>query len=192
MKASLRTVLALCLCLGAGCAGRTVIRPTTPFTPEMAQYFDDSVDYVTNVENLGGRLAADLQTQLNFLSRNADLVSVVRIETVTVSEDAENTQAYRLSAVVVEPVKGTVPEDNHVNVRAVQGQPGYNTVQGRQDRLQSGRWILFAKWYTDGAGELRAHWHLYPHSDAMIARVRQLTGTATSGGEFRTVTPTTN
>ncbi len=180
MKAPLRQVLALCLCLTSACASRPQIRATGPFTAEMARYFDDSVDYITNLDELGGRMAADLNTQLGFLARTADLIAVVRIETVAVSQDPDGTQAYRLMGAVTETLHGTAP-DHHVQLRAVQGQAGYNTVSGRQDRLQNGRWLVFIRWYTDGQGEVRAHWHMYPHSDAMVNRMREATGTATDG-----------
>jgi hypothetical protein len=173
--------LALAITLTSACASRPQIRTTGPFTPEMARHFDDSVDYITNLDNMGGAMAADLNTQLSFLGRNADLIAVVHIETVAVSQDPDGTQAYRLVSVIAETLHGTAPADNHIQLRAVQGQAGYNTVSGRQDRLQNGQWLVFVRWYTDGQGEVRAHWHLYPHSEAMVNRYREAIGTSTDG-----------
>ena len=187
MHAPLRQVLALCLALTSACASRQQIRTTGPFTAEMARYFDDSVDYISNLDELGGRMAADLNAQLSYLGRNSDLVAIVRIETVAVSQDPDGTQSYRLVGVVSEALHGTAPEGNGLQLRAVQGQAGYNTVSGRQDRLQNGWWLVFVRWYMDGSGEVRAHWHLYPHSDALVSRMREASGTATDG--FTRVVP---
>jgi hypothetical protein len=41
--------------------------------------------------------------------------------------------------------------------------------------------LLFVRWYADGQGELRAHWHLYPHSDALVNRYREAIGESTDG-----------
>jgi hypothetical protein len=191
MHGILRSTLALLLALSTSCASRPQIRPTSPFTAEMGHHFDDSVDYVSNLDDIGGRLATDFRTQIDYLGRNSDLIAIARIETVTVSQDPDGTQSYRLTAAVTEGIKGTIPEDSRVSLRASQGQAGYNTVQGRQERLQSGRWLLFVKWYTDGAGEVRPHWHLSPHSDGLVLRVRELSGTVVGGG-FQRVVPQTN
>lgn len=187
MNTPIRPALALCFALLAGCASRPQIQTTGPFTAEMGRYFDDSVDYISNLDDMGGRMASDLNSQLAYLGRTADIIAVVNIETIAVSSDADSGQAYRLVANIAETLHGTAPADNHLQLRAVQGQAGYNTVQGRQDRLQSGRWLVFARWYTDGQGEIRAHWHMYPHSDALVRRMREANGGDADG--FVRVTP---
>ncbi|MDP3276117.1 MAG: hypothetical protein Q8Q09_13035 [Deltaproteobacteria bacterium] len=187
MKA--RTVLALSLLALSvpACASRPGIRPSSPFSAEHALLFDDSVDYLSSLDDLGGRLAADFTTQLNSLSRTADLVAVCRIETVTVSLDPDGSQSIRLTAAVTEILRGTAPEERRVSLRVAQGQPGYNTVSGRQERLQTGSWILFVKWYTDSEGALRAHWHLSPQSPSLERRVREAAGLIPADGTERVV-----
>lgn len=187
MHAFSRPLLALCVALASGCATRPQVRPTSPFTPEMARYFDDSVDYISDLDSLGGTMAEDLRRQLSFLGRNSDFIGVVRIETVAVSQDPDGTQAYRLVAAIGETLHGNAPESGLVQLRTAQGQAGYNTVSGRQDRLQNGRWLVFVKWYTDATDEVRPHWHLYPHTDALVTRMREASGTSTDG--FTRVVP---
>ncbi len=181
-------MLALMVALSSGCVPRVEIRPTSPFTAEMGRHFDDSVDYMSNLDEIGGRLAADFRAQIEYLARNSDLVAITRIETVTVSQDPDGTQSYRLTAEVLEGIRGQVPEGNRVALRATQGQPGYNTVQGRQERLGANNWLLFVKWYTDGLGEVRPHWHLSPASEGLVRRIRILSGTVVEEG-FRRVVP---
>jgi hypothetical protein len=153
----------------------------------MARYFDDSVDYINNLDQLGGAMAQDLNNQLSFLGRNSDLIAVVRIETIAVSQDPDGTRAYRLVSNITDVLSGVAPEDRRVQLRTAQGQVGFNTVSGRQDRLQTGQWLLFVKWYTDGSGETRPHWHLYPHSDELVNRYREASGISTDG--FTRVVP---
>jgi|LNFM01.1.fsa_nt_gb hypothetical protein len=187
MHAPSRHILALCVALASGCATQQAIRPTSPFTAEQARYFDDSVDYISDLDNLGGTMADDLRRQLSYLGRNSDLIAIVRLETVAVSQDPDGTQSYRIVASIVETLHGTAPEQGRVQLRTSQGQMGYNTVAGRQERLQTGRWLVFVKWYTDATNEVRPHWHLYPHSDALVTRMREASGAPTDG--FTRVVP---
>jgi hypothetical protein len=173
------------LAAGACGSGSHQIRPSSPFTPELARVFDDSVDYVTDVAGLGGRVASDWEHQIDTLSQDSDLIGVAQIETVVQGQDADGSRSYRLTANVPNIVHGEAPEDRHVQLRVSEGQTGFNTVDGREARLEAGRYVLFAKWYVDGEGTVRAHWHLSPYSDALLARVRHSSGAeeATEGQE---------
>ncbi len=177
MRIPLVPVLCLALGAAAGCSAPTrQIRPTTPFTAEMGHLFDDSVDYVQNVDGLGGRVASEWEAQIRGLSRASDLIGVANIETVLQGQDSDGSRIYRLTAHVTSIVRGDPPEDHRVQLRVSQGQGGFNTVQGREERLQRGQYVMFVKWYTDGAGAVQAHWHLSPHSDALVARIRTASG----------------
>jgi hypothetical protein len=142
----------------------------------MGRLFDDSVDYVQNVEGLGGRIASDWEHQIDGLARSSDLMAVANIETVLQGQDADGARIYRLTANLTEIVRGDAPEDRHVQLRVSEGQAGFNTVAGKEERLQRGRYMIFIKWYTDGAGEVQAHWHLTPYTDELMARVRRTSG----------------
>jgi hypothetical protein len=181
---------------GAGTAGLVTgcsptsrqIRPSSPFTPGLARYFDDAVDYVQSADGLGGRLADDWNSQMDGLSRYSDLIGVVRIETVVQGTNPDGSRSYRLAAAVAERVKGEAPEDGHVSLHVSEGQTGFNTVDGKEARLQSGRYLLFVKWYSDSSGQVAAHWHLTPFTDALMARVRRASGLeAAQLGEERVV-----
>lgn len=172
-----RTLPLLAFLAFVGCSSsRAQIRPTSPFTPQLARIFDDSVDYVQDVEGLGGRVAAEWESQIDSLSRTSDLIAEATIETVVLGTDVDGTRSYRLTAVITNPLVGQVPEDRRVALRVSEGQVGFNTVAGKEARLQSGHYLLFVKWYTDGAGEVQAHWHLSPRTDALLARVRRASG----------------
>lgn len=168
--------LYLAFAVAACSAPARQIRPTSPFTAEMGRLFDDSVDYVENVDGLGGRVASEWQHQIEGLSRTSDVIGVATIETVLQGQDSDGATIYRLTASVSSLLRGTTPEDHRVQLRVSQGQAGFNTVQGREERLQRGGYVFFVKWYTDGAGALQAHWHLSPQSDALIARIRAASG----------------
>jgi hypothetical protein len=171
-------VALLCVALGAAACGPSTrqIRPSSPFTAGMARLFDDSVDYVQDVEGLGGRVASDWEQQIDGLARGSDLMGVATIETVLQGQDENGTQIYRLTANLTDILHGDAPSDRHVQLRVSEGQAGFNTVAGKEERLQRGRYVLFVKWYTDGNGEVQAHWHLSPYSDSLMARVRHTSG----------------
>jgi hypothetical protein len=153
-----------------------VVRPSSPFTPAMAHLFDDAVDYVEDASGLGGRVAREWSSQIDGLSQNSDLIASVTIETVVQGTDADGSRSYRLVARVQDAIRGMAPEDGRVPLRVSQGQTGFTTVLGKEARLQSSRYVLFAKWYTDATNTVRAHWHLSPLSDSLVARVRRSSG----------------
>ena len=174
-----------------GCAaGPAHLQISSAFTPELARVFDDAVDYLQNVDGLGGRLATEWQEQTDALSRNADLIAVVRIETVVQGTTVEQVRDYRLSALVSEVITGTPPPDRRVSLRTLEGQAGFNTISGREDRLQTGSYVLFVKWYRDAHGDVRPHWHLTPNSPQLVRRIRVASGIiARQEGEERVVRP---
>ena len=99
-----------------------------------------------------------------------------RVQTVVVETDPEGGRSYRLTVALADPIRGELPTDGPVSLRVSEGQVGFRTVEGRESRLQAVRYITFVRWYTDGAGDVRAHWHLSPLSDSLLAHVRTQTG----------------
>lgn len=176
-----RSALCLALALLAGGCSSTsqgaALRAPAPFPAELLRYFDDAVDYIENPEELGGRLAADWRTQIEQLSRESELVMPVRVETISEGTEANAAAAYTLTAVASGPaVKGTVPRDRHVSLRASEGSTGFNTVRNNIARVQSREYLLFARGYTDEDGQARLHWHLSPLTPHLLQRVRETTG----------------
>lgn len=169
------TALALSALL-LGCASTTIThnnREIRPFPSTLSQAFDDGVDYIADVDNLGGRLAADWRDQIDILTRESDLIVAVRIETVTSGAEASASGTYRLTAAAITaPIVGDRPDNNRVELRVSEGELGYNTVRANLRRLQSGEYFLFARWYTNDDGQVRAHWHLTPRTDAALQRIQ--------------------
>ncbi len=179
MKVRLSLVLALALggvaCSSSSANSRRVV--AAPFTPELAAFFDDSVDYVENVEDLGGRVASDWRRQIDGLARNADIIVVVRVETVTAGAESTSSGSYRLTTVATRsPMKGTLPDDRRVDLFVSEGEVGYNTVRNSATRLQSREWLLFVRWYDDVDGRVRPHWHLTPSTPAALQRAQDAIG----------------
>jgi hypothetical protein len=176
----MRALVLVGLSLGAGCAttGTPEIQVSSPFSEELGRHFDDSVDYVEDADQLGGRVASDWRRQIAALSEHSDLIVQVRIETVNSGVDASGMANYRLTAVAAaRPLRGRMPQDNRVDLRVSAGEVGYNTVHNNEQRLQAAerRFLLFVKWAEDGA-RVRARWHLTPQSRAVEARVRDAIG----------------
>lgn len=159
--------------LAGGCAAAAPqVRVSGEFTPALARVFDDSVDYVENVDGLGGRVAAEFTRQINGLTRNADLIGEARVETVIQGQDQDGSRNYRMTAVITRSIRGALPEENRVQLRVSEGSVGFHTVAGKEERIGAGRFLLFVRWYEGSGGAIQAHWHLTPHSDVMVNRVR--------------------
>lgn len=177
-----RPLLVLTLCLaGAACSSTRTTGAThvasAPFTPDLAAFFDDAVDYVENVEDLGGRVASDWRRQIDGLAQNSDVITVVRVETVTSGTESSSSGSMRLTTVSSRaPLRGTVPDDRRIDLRVSEGEVGYNTVRNSSTRLQSREWLMFVRWYDDADGQVRPHWHLTPATPAAIQRAQDAIG----------------
>lgn len=161
-------------CASTGSNGRITARP---FPAELGRHFDDGADYIENVEELGGRVAAEWRTSIDTLAREADLIVVVHVETVTGADDAASSRNYRLTALSRgAPLRGTVARDGIVDLRTEEGAAGYNTIRGNYSRLQSRNFLLFARYYNDPEGVVRPRWHLTPDTPAAQQRARDAIG----------------
>jgi hypothetical protein len=175
MRALVPVTVIVASAMGSCAASRPPVRPLARLTPDMAQLFDDSVDYVHDVRGLGGRLSNDWRRQIDGLSATSDLIGVAQIETVILGTDSERKRDYRLTATLTDVVQGKAPRDGHVVLHVTEGQNGFGTVAGKEHRLQSARYVVFVK-YTSDHGQERAHWHLTPLSDSLLGHVRYETG----------------
>jgi hypothetical protein len=188
-------VVALALCAACSSSNANSSRAVSaPFTPDLAAFFDDAVDYVENVEDLGGRVASDWRRQIDGLSRNADIIAVVRIETVTSGSESSSSGSFRLTTVAARPpFKGAIPPDGHIDLRVLEGEVGYNTVRNSAQRLQANQWLLFVRWYDDADGQVRPHWHLTPATPGAIQRAQDAFGYVDpSAPREQVVRPTSN
>lgn len=176
-------------CSSSGAAGSRV--ETRPFTQEMSRDFDDGADYIENVEDLGGRVAADWRSAIDRLARAADFIAVVHVETLTGSDDAASSRAYRLSSRIVgAPLHGAAPRDGLIDLRVEEGQGGYNTIRSNYTRLQARNFLLFARYYTDSEGAVRPHWHLTPDTRAAQQRARDALGLVDPNAPTETIVRT--
>lgn len=173
-------LVALAAGWASGCSSTNTAsgtRVVAPFTPELARVFDDTVDHVENVEEIGGRVASDWRHQIEELARNADFVGVVRVETVTAGTDSSASQSFRLTVMVVgNPFRGELPRDRRMDLRVDEGEAGYHTVRASANRLQTREWIAFVRWSHDEEGYDRPHWHLTPHNAPTLQRVQDIIG----------------
>ncbi len=172
-----RTTLIAAL-LVASCATPRNGVPATlrPFTAELGRAFDDSADFIEDVDAIGGRVASDWNRQISTLAAESDLIVSVRVETLTLGGDHDTARAYRLTAAASrDPILGTLPNDRRVDLRVTEGEGGFNGVAQNEQRLQTRPYVLFVRWYND-EGTPRAHWHLSPETTALVGRVREASG----------------
>ncbi len=174
-------LLLLSLALSLGCSGTNAATGarvvTGPFTPDLAAFFDDSVDYVENVEELGGRVASDWRRQIDGCARGADIIAVVRVETVTSGSESTTSGSFRLTTIATrDPLRGSLPPDRRTDLITSQGEVGYNTVRAGSSRIQAREWLMFVRWYDDTDGQVRPHWHLTPATEQALQRARDAIG----------------
>ena len=162
----------LFLCGACGPPAARRIRPSSPYLAQHASFLDDNIDLIRDPEGLGGRWASEWATDLRGRIGYADLIARVRVESITVETDAEQRRRMHINAHVMERHRGRVPTDRKVTLLVAEGTESWQAVSEHEDELLSGRFIAFIKWFTDGQGEIRNHWHLSPSSQALAQTIR--------------------
>jgi hypothetical protein len=166
-------VFGLAGCGGASSGGVPDGIRVTPFTEAHAAVFDDGVDFLSDPEVLDGRWREQWWEELDQRLRLADAVFVASIRTVSTDSDPARRTTYRIFVVPKASLSGPAPtEELSLDVR--EGDRAFGTVDGNVDRLLSGTYLAFIKYYQDDQGTVRAHWHLSPAEPGVVARIEYL------------------
>ncbi len=185
-------LLAALLATVAACgAGRTGPRVSSPFTEADATAFDDAVDRLATPEGLPEGFRERWQRRLCMRSSRSDVVAVVTVRNLRLDTNPDRVSRYRVVAHVERQLFGDEIEELALSVR--EGDIGWDTVAGREDKILGGTFIAYVKWYhraDEGEGEsldarreadeedddelpVDAHWHLSPASEQVLRRTER-------------------
>lgn len=168
------------LVLAAGCAAPAEgIRVSSPFTPRDAELFDDAADFLKDATGLDGAWAEGWKNDLHGRSKGADVVAVVKINTIISDVDLQQRQGVRLMPSAVRALRGTLPPET--GLRVSQGRPGFVSVDHNRTQLMDGTMVLFVKWYEAEDKSIAAHWHLSPASEQVMSEVEEALGMKEKG-----------
>lgn len=160
--------------LFAGC-GPSVqpLRVSSPFTAEHAPFFENGVDYIEDPSILEGSWLEAWEHDIEQRVSLSDAIALVTITTLRTDQDLERHETWRLVAHVDRVRHGEgVPEEITLVVR--EGEAGFGTVRGNEERLLNQRFVLFVKWSTDDSGVIVPRWHLSPAGERIVRRVNSL------------------
>lgn len=147
------------LLVATGCGGSRKDVVVADFRPGDEEVFDDAIDLVASPAIVQGEWGGDFERRVD----RADLIAVVKIETLRSNVDLDRRTTYRLSAAVRETFKGRTVRELALQVGDHQG--GFDTVRVNEDRLLREPFVAFVKWQDGSApSEVRARWHLSPAS----------------------------
>ena len=171
-----RSQSVLLLAVVAACATSTAVTaPTTgaPMTAEDRVLFDDGVDFVGDPAVLEGRWRDDWSHELDERVTQADVISYVRVQALRTDMDLERRTTYRLLVDEIESIVGELPEE--LGLASLQGDGGFTTIEGNEDRILDQELVLFLKWEQPEPGaDVRARWHLSPYTEQVTGRVEYL------------------
>ncbi len=163
--------LVLCvILLGCGGAAKTAMRPSSPFTAQDAQLFEDAVEFVSDPDALTGRWGDDWAHDLTGRAASSDLIARVKVTTLETQIDPQQRTTFRLTTQILQTLKGGAPDQ--LSLTVADDAPGYSSIDPGRARLVSEEFIVFAKWYTKADGTVGAHWHLSIASPQVTSRVR--------------------
>ena len=146
------------------------MRPTSAFSEQDGQLFEDAVDFVADPDALTGRWADDWQHDMRGRVAASDLIALVSIPTLQTATDPQQRTSFRLSTTVLKTMKGNAPADLTLSV--ADDAPGYSSIEPGRARLNTEQFVVFAKYYTKTDGSYDAHWHLSISSPQVAAHVR--------------------
>ncbi len=175
IRRSLRLdVLAPLAVVVAGCGpSAPVVRPTTPFTEEDAEIFEDGVDLIQDPEALEGRWREDWSRDLDKRVSFSDYIGVVRVSYLRTDTDPSRVSTYRIIGHVERAVYGEYGEDE-LELIVKEDEGGYGTIVGNEAQILDASFVAFVKWYTTESGDVAPHWHLAPATHPIVARVEYL------------------
>jgi hypothetical protein len=160
-------VVNITACGGAGAANG--VHPTSPFTADDGNLFEDAVEFVSDPNSLTGRWRDDWDRDLKGRVDRSDLIALVTISALQTQIDPQQRTTFRLSAQIENKMKGKAPDD--LTLVVAEDAPGYASIDAGRQRLLSEHFIVFVKWYAKPDGTVSSHWHLSIASADVAGRV---------------------
>ncbi|MCA9610910.1 MAG: hypothetical protein KC619_35190 [Myxococcales bacterium] len=160
------------LLLWSACGG-PVERVVTPFTDEHEPLFENGLDLIRDPAGMEGSWLETWEQELDARITHADLVLLVRVQTIRQDTDLDRRDTFRLIVHVDRKYLGEVEDELTLVTREDDG--GFQTVESNERRLLDEQFIAFVKWQRDEETlEVIPRWHLSPATDAVVERVRAL------------------
>ncbi len=173
----------------AGCGSSAPQVVVSPMTPESEAAFENGIDFIDDPSLLEGSWLDNWESDVEHRVSLADAVAIVHITTVRRDTDLERHDTYHLVAAVDNVRFGTL--DGEVSLAARQGEGGFGTIDGNDDRLLTppadhpDHFILYLRWTTGDDGGLVARWHISPAGTSVVQRVNSLIELRRQAGEER-------
>lgn len=169
----------LCSCTPAP----PVAHVSSAFTDEDAKLFDDGIDFVADPGGLEGSWLEDWQKDLERRVGSADVVATVTVSTIRTDVDPSQRQTIHLVADVDKNIVGKAP-GSELELTVEEGQPGFATVQGNDQRILNQPFVAYVKWYRTQDGDVKPHWHLAPATPTVVEQTQSLADRrAAAGGQ---------
>jgi len=166
-------LLAAAACLAACGGSPPPARATSEFTPEHAEVFEDSVDFVDDPTVLEGRWREDWSRDLDRRVGFSDLIALVKVSYLNTDTNLERVSTFRIVVSVERSLYGEAPEEE-VTLIVREGEPGYGTVVGNERRILDQAFVAYIKWYQADASTVLPHWHLAPATEPVVRRTEYL------------------
>ncbi|MEM1415098.1 MAG: hypothetical protein AAGH15_09370 [Myxococcota bacterium] len=170
-----RPLVFAALCVAACAASTPEARPVSaePMTAQDRRIFEEGIDFIIDPEALEGRWATEWREELEARVARADVVSLVRVNTLTSQTDLQQRVTFHLRLAEERALFGALPADVALSSR--EGSLGYPTLVGNERRILQNRFLVFLKWeQPEGATAVVPRWHLSPASEGVIRRVQRL------------------
>jgi len=155
-----------------GCGGSQETRVITAFTAEHEPVFENGMDMVRDPESLEGAWLGSWEDELDARVTLADAVVLATVRTIRHDTDLDRRETYRLVLNIEREYVGEAEDEETLVVR--EGDAGFGTIEGNEDRILDEQFIGFLKWQEDDVGEVRIRWHLAQATDQVATRVRDL------------------
>ncbi len=165
-------VLFLVSLLAVGC-GAAVFQTGEPWDPKETPFFDDGIDMVEDLSSLSGKWGYSAENELEGRVQLADLVAVIRVMAVQTTSGVNGDSAKRIEVEVVRAIYGDPPTMRFPLVSKKEA-PGHELILRYERHLtETGRFLVFVRWFRDDQGATGHHFHLSPASDKLIPEVER-------------------
>lgn len=142
------------------------------FTAEELMLFGNGADYAQDPEALGGDWKAQWEKDQRTRVELADMVAIVKVNSVSADETSGDDPYIRLVADLVTRLFGKAEQE--ITLRVEQTDPGYASIEGKERSLLAQPFVLTLRWQRLGEDSdvVEPRWHLTPATDSVIEFVQ--------------------
>lgn len=145
--------------------------------PYLNNYFDNSIDFLLNPEELSGEWKKQYIEELKGRVKYSDFIGVIKITSIREDVTPDGKEYKRIYGEVLKTYKlnqDTIKTLNELELMAYQDIASFEIIEENIRRLLNNAFIAYITWYKDEVDNtIKNHWHLSPATKSVISLTKR-------------------